>query len=511
MATLMNDQCQLWTEVAYAWSGVDIGVGFDYRTAQGFTPSVSGTLVGVSLAVGKSGAPGNLTVGIYATDGLGKPTGSPLTTKVINQASVTAIAGSNVPKLDVAFSSPASLTAGIVYAIALSAASCPGGSLYRWRATQKVLYSGGVASMSSDSGSTWTVASPAADCAFVTTMSVAVATPGLDQYIFGYPANSPSEYQVNLAGAYRAQTFTPSVSAQLKIVRLHVARVDGQTGGTVTVAIQGIDGSNKPDGTNLASQVIADTAIPVSTGSGLLDVTFTTPASLTSGITYAIVLQFNNVDATHRYNVAHSYTANQYANGQRWDSANSGSTWASNANALDLLFGSFMLEPTTTTQTINADAVIFITESKTVQSDTFCGQETVKTIASDSKIIIISEQTIDSDSFCGEETSRTILGNASIGTSVVESIDSEAFCGEEATKVVDADAVILATTLQTIYSNLSVFFVTEQTIQAATIIAGVTYKSISAQAAIAHVVTKTIDSSAVIIVSEPILKLYVVT
>ena len=112
MPTLTNDQYQLSAKLAYAQPGLDIGQGSDYRVSQGFTPSVTGTLDSLVLALTKSGAPGDLQIAIHAVDGLGKPTGSALATQVISAASVPASPSTGQVRLDVVFSSPASLTSG---------------------------------------------------------------------------------------------------------------------------------------------------------------------------------------------------------------------------------------------------------------------------------------------------------------------------------------------------------------------------------------------------------------
>jgi hypothetical protein len=423
----------LWTDTNLPVSGVYINT--TYRLAQGFTPSVTGNLTSVSLAIARIDANTDLIIEIYATSG-GKPTGSPLATQTIPKGNVPAAGTYGNTKLLVTFSSPAALTSGTVYAIVASSTCALYG--YLWWGTTHTIYTAGTLYWSNNSGSTWFSASPKS-CAFVTTMDVPVATPGLDQWIFGSRAGNPAEYQVALAGAYRAQTFIPSVAGQLKKIRFWLTKVDGQTTGTTDVVIYAVDGSHKPVGSALATQSLVDTAIPTDAASTPVDVTFTTPATLLAGTEYAIVLQFNNVDATHRYNLGNDYTVDEYALGQRWDSSNSGSTWSSNANSKDLLFGTFMFELNTAFITIGSNAAIKSTAELTIQSSAFCGETNEQTIDSDSyilspqisidsnaNIILVSEHTISSGAHIKTTTGKTINSQASICIEASQTIESSA-------------------------------------------------------------------------------------
>ena len=543
MATLTLDQSQLWCETY----GQGIGYTGTYLEAQGFTPSVSGTLNSISLCVSCSaGSQPDLVVGIYKTLA-GVPTGSALATQTILGIDAPfSSSGAYAPMLNVTFSSPPSLTAGVVYAIVLSCAYAA--IAYRWFSTIHNIYSGGTASYSSNGGSSWST-DPTYSKAFVTSMSTAVATPGLDQFMFGGTRGSASYDQVALAGAWRAQTFIPSISNILSKVRLGITRQDAQTAGTIT--IQTVNGSYKPTGTVLATATIADTAIPtVASVSVLLDVTFSTPASLTSGTTYAIVYQFNNVDSTHRYNICNSYnTWDSYTRGTRWDSTDSGSTWAVKNSNCDMLFGTFMLEPATVTQTIEADATINVVSTQTVTSNAFCGEETAKTINSDSKIInilsrtinadafviLVASKTIDTDAiilgtaeriissdasiqvtalqtvqssaFCGEETIRTITAGGSVGNSVNQDITSDAFCGEETTQLIDTDAHVLATSEATVDTDAHVLATTIQAINADTTILETSSRVLASDAVILSTAQFSIyaDSKVVLITERTIL------
>lgn len=127
--------------------------------AQTFTASSSYSISSVKLRISKNGDPGNVTVAITHIDGSTPP--KPDITDI--RCTVT-ISNSGIPTSDTgvytefAFSSPASLVSGTVYAIVISA---PAGSAVnheiRWRTdVTSPSYSGGNQATSSNSGSSWT-------------------------------------------------------------------------------------------------------------------------------------------------------------------------------------------------------------------------------------------------------------------------------------------------------------------------------------------------------------------
>lgn len=351
MATLKNDQIQLHAQTANPVGGTNIAGTTQFYTI--FTPSVSGTLDKVTIAGNKAGSPpGNFEFAVKAVSA-SKPTGADLAMESIAPGSIPT--GSTDPStLVITFSSPATLVAGTQYALVARQAGGAGDlfNAYRWFTSSSTSeYAGGNGGYSLDSGANWTTQTY--DHAFVTTMSVAVTTPGLDQFCWGANPNGSAE-RITANTEQKAQTFIPSLSVPLKKVRLHIHRLDGQTTGNMIVDIKGVDGSNKPTGAALATQTVPDTSIP-STVANLLEVTFTTPATLTLGTTYAIVLRFPDASGAARYSIAHNSSVSAYASGQNWVSTDSGSTWNSDAGALDLAFGTFMEEPDTTITGLRID------------------------------------------------------------------------------------------------------------------------------------------------------------
>lgn len=126
---------------------------------------------------------------------------------------------------------------------------------------------------------------------------------------------------------YKAQNFTPSISHIITSVTLRLHKVDGGNLGTnITVSIQGVDGSNKPDGTDLVSATLATADVQeynntprdfsISLGAG---------TALTADTKYAIICQVAGDAGSYIrwwYN-----TSSVYAGGNLITSENSGSTW----------------------------------------------------------------------------------------------------------------------------------------------------------------------------------------
>jgi uncharacterized repeat protein (TIGR02543 family) len=109
----------------------------------------------------------------------------------------------------------------------------------------------------------------------------AIATATLDQSQTSYTSN------FNVSGFSKvAQTFTAGITGNLTEVDLYIgARSGGVGGGTLTTEIQGV-ASELPNGTVLAT---ADFNLPNILSSYWANITFASPASVTSGTQYAIV------------------------------------------------------------------------------------------------------------------------------------------------------------------------------------------------------------------------------
>jgi hypothetical protein len=136
-------------------SGVTGSIWF----AQTFTigtvgTNVNHTITSVSLSLLRYGSPGTLRVGIYATDGNGKPTGEELAYGTTNGNTLpTALA----EERNILISSY-ELLASTKYAIVCSAADADMLNIVYWRADgSSPTYTGGSYAVSLNGGSSWTV------------------------------------------------------------------------------------------------------------------------------------------------------------------------------------------------------------------------------------------------------------------------------------------------------------------------------------------------------------------
>lgn len=497
-----KDQVQIIADDVTPVSGINIEgpLASDEQYAQTFIPSVSGDLTKVYVALTRlAGAPfGDVVCAIQGTSG-GEPDGTDLATANLDSSNFNS---NNDPKLaEFVFGSPPTLSQGTTYAIVLRAES---DGEYRCFSSDNASVSGNGLT-STDGGTNWTVRT--FDIAFVTEMDTAVAEPALDQFGFGNSGGGSAD-RVESSTEFRAQTFVPSFTSQLDSVELGISTVDGQTAGSITVEIQGVDGSNKPDGTAIASATVSDSVLPTNADSSIV-IDITDHPELTASVTYAIVIKFPDASGSARYEVNNSGEENGSTSGQHWLSTDSGSTWNDGGSIdVDLMYGTYMFSPVETTQTIDSDATVQITTEQTIDSDAFVGEETTQTIDSDAIVFLESEQTIDSDAFIGEETTQTIDSDATIGATTTQTIDSDAFVGEETTQTIDSDATVELTTEETIDSDAVIQISPEQTIDSDALIQATTVKTINAKASVSITNSQTIDSEASITVNVPELSLF---
>lgn len=136
------------------WTGQGQTSGATW-VAQGFTPSISHTIKKVSMPLQRTGGYGTCTLSIRATSG-GKPTGGDLASVTFNESDLPA----SINWYTVTLNTGVDLVAGTTYAIVLRFTSA---TLYA-RTWGSSPYAGGVHSISTDSGSSWT--SYTADLAF---------------------------------------------------------------------------------------------------------------------------------------------------------------------------------------------------------------------------------------------------------------------------------------------------------------------------------------------------------
>jgi hypothetical protein len=148
---------------------------------------------------------------------------------------------------------------------------------------------------------------------------------------------TPNGFGVN-STSWAGQTFTPAVSGKLTRVDIDLF-CSGCTGTTpnITVSIRATTGATPvPTGADLATATIPG----FSSGSGgFFTANFGTPATLTAGTRYAIIIRAvsNPSAGTYAYVCSCSgsgfVNSNPYTTGQRVTSANSGATWAADVTS----------------------------------------------------------------------------------------------------------------------------------------------------------------------------------
>ena len=185
---------------------VNLGTGFGFTNtawvAQTFTAGASGQLISADVYMFCSGCSGtnpNITLSVRASTGTGStglPTGSDIASATIAGFNDSAAGGYH----SVTFASPPTLTAGTQYALVLRATASRTG-VYAYTVSNTATgstnpYSGGRRSTSSNSGSSWTNATPNDSIDFHTTMQT------------GYTSHSPATFTSS------AKDANPSVGSQ---------------------------------------------------------------------------------------------------------------------------------------------------------------------------------------------------------------------------------------------------------------------------------------------------------
>src|SRR5205823_4796574 len=167
------------------------------------------------------------------------------------------------------------------------------------------------------------------------------STPGSVKLATGAGAIDQQNTNVGSTGqaitttTWEAQTFTPAVTGQLTQIDadLFCSSCSGANP-DITVEIR-TTSSNVP-----TSTILASTTIPgFSSGTAFYSATFSSPASLTSGTKYAIVLRLLTNRATGTYAWLRSNNG-QYSGGDYVISTNSGASWT--VNAQDFGFKTYM-------------------------------------------------------------------------------------------------------------------------------------------------------------------------
>lgn len=137
-------------------------------------------------------------------------------------------------------------------------------------------------------------------------------------------------------GSYwEAQTFTPSVAHKITSVKLKLYRTGSP--GTITVSIQGTDGSGHPDGVDLCSGTTNGNTLPTGSPYEWREITLGSGHDLSAGTKYAIVVRAVSGDFSNRLNWRNDALSPTYGGGCLESSTNSGSSWSSFTN-IDYMF-----------------------------------------------------------------------------------------------------------------------------------------------------------------------------
>jgi len=131
---------------------------------------------------------------------------------------------------------------------------------------------------------------------------------------------------------WRAQTFTIGSPGTNSTFNVSFVALKGSSSvnGNLVVGIKRVDGTGQPTGNDVANGTFDTSAL---TGTQWFNVSVTPQYNLSQGAKYALVIRHGDSgDFAWRED-----TANGYASGSRWESANAGSTWTETATR-DLMF-----------------------------------------------------------------------------------------------------------------------------------------------------------------------------
>ncbi len=158
---------------------------------------------------------------------------------------------------------------------------------------------------------------------YINTVSISPSTTPIqwDSYAVNDGVESVS------SSAWSGQLFLAATDLIVTSIRLKLGRDSSGDVDDIIVSIQGIDGSEKPDGTDLGSGTIAMSSLDIATES-IESISMDTPFAINAGTKYNIVVK---KDANSGGRLAVD-TAGGYAN-ILWDTSDSGSTWADSTNS----------------------------------------------------------------------------------------------------------------------------------------------------------------------------------
>ncbi len=126
-----------------------------------------------------------------------------------------------------------------------------------------------------------------------------------------------------------AQTFTPAQNGMLTGLTLSLRKQNSDDGsGDVTVEIRNTSSGLPTASSPLATASVSPTSLP--TAKGNVNFVFSSPAPVTTGTQYAIVVHRANTSDTDDYDWYRENSSTDYTGGGGYKSTNSGSTWPTN-------------------------------------------------------------------------------------------------------------------------------------------------------------------------------------
>lgn len=298
--------------------------------AQTFTATSTYVLTDVGVRIYKHGTATTLTVAVYETDN-GSMNGVDYYTNLVDEAtrSSSAVTSSTSGVFySIAMTGEATLVENHVYAIVLSATGDNGTDAFYWREVLGgATYTGGNVEYSTDGGGTW-VADTTSDFMFRTYGTLATDDEWESHDTGDNAVSTDNVYGDN----WTAQTFTTGLTPH-SVTRIGLKLYRTGWPGTVTVSIRdtenvtNIHPESGGDNVDICSGII-DGNVLTANAAGDWYYFQVDQAYLAVGHLYAIVLRAPD-GATDNCVWWRLNDANPYADGNKEDSGDNGTTWAS--------------------------------------------------------------------------------------------------------------------------------------------------------------------------------------
>jgi len=289
----------------------------------------------------------------------------PGTTVYASTSKNTSDIGTSWANYDFTFTTPASVTAGVKYAIVIKTDGGDASNNYPISYQNSDAYANGRACLSIDSGSSWD--GYPLDFYFQTYVTVSAYTPGSTVYATTsrsdittageYDFTYSSPYTVTTGTKYAIVIYTSGGDAS-NYYNISYQSSNAYTNGRECSSTNGgtdWTGSNSTDlffrtyitvevGDTPGSTVYASASRSDITTAGEYDFVFASPYSVTAETNYAIVIYTSGGDVSNYYNISYE-SSDAYGLGKECASTDSGSIWIPNSSA-DLFFKTYISSAT---------------------------------------------------------------------------------------------------------------------------------------------------------------------